>query len=49
VAMSHHYGMWSHPWTKDGGPTPNTIFHTMEGYVTNTADQTFHVKVRVYK
>lgn len=49
VAMSHHYGMWTHPWTKDGGPTPNTIFYTMEGYVTNTADQTYHVKVRVYK
>ncbi|MFQ5996652.1 MAG: molybdopterin-dependent oxidoreductase [Dehalococcoidales bacterium] len=49
VAMSHHYGMWTHPWTKDGGPTPNTLFHTMEGYVTNTADQTYHVKVRVYK
>jgi anaerobic selenocysteine-containing dehydrogenase len=49
VAMSHHYGGWTHPWTKDQGPTPNTLFHTMEGYVTNTADQTFHVKVRVYK
>ncbi len=49
VGMSHHYGMWTHPSTKDGGPTPNTLFHTMEGYVTNTADQTYHVKVRVYK
>jgi len=49
VAMSHHYGMWAHPWTKDGGPTPNSLFFTGEGYVTNTADQSFHVKVRVYK
>jgi anaerobic selenocysteine-containing dehydrogenase len=49
VAMSHHYGKWTHPWSKDAGPTPNALFHTMEGYVTNTADQTYHVKVRVYK
>jgi anaerobic selenocysteine-containing dehydrogenase len=49
VSMSHHYGMWTHPWAKDSGPTPNTLFHTMEGYVSNTADQTYHVKVRVYK
>ncbi len=49
VGMSHHYGMWTCSTTKDGGPTPNTLFHTMEGYVTNTADQTYHVKVRVYK
>ena len=49
VAMSHHYGHWTHPYTELGGPTPNTLFHTMEGYVTNTADQTYHVKVRVHK
>jgi anaerobic selenocysteine-containing dehydrogenase len=49
VAMSHHYGFWAHPWAKGGGPTPNSIFFTGEGYVTNTADQSFHVKVRVYK
>jgi anaerobic selenocysteine-containing dehydrogenase len=49
VAMSHHYGMWTHPWAKGQGPTPNALFHTMEGYVSNTADQTYHVKVRVYK
>ncbi|HLB11861.1 MAG TPA: molybdopterin dinucleotide binding domain-containing protein, partial [Dehalococcoidia bacterium] len=49
VAMSHHFGMWTHSRTKEGGPTPNSLFHTMEGYVTNTADQTFQVKVRVYK
>lgn len=49
VAMSHHYGMWTHPWTKGQGPTPNVLFFTGEGYVSNTADQSFHVKVRVYK
>jgi len=50
VAMPHHYGeQTKHPWTKEHGPTPNTLFFTGEGYVVNTADQTFHVKVRVYK
>ncbi|MHC4534789.1 MAG: molybdopterin dinucleotide binding domain-containing protein [Planctomycetota bacterium] len=51
VAMPHHYGEQAqHPWTKkEHGPTPNALFFTGEGYVTNTADQTFHVKVRVYK
>lgn len=49
VGMSHHYGNWTHPWNKDGGPTPNSLFYTGEGYVANTADQSFHVKVRVYK
>jgi anaerobic selenocysteine-containing dehydrogenase len=49
VAMSHHYGMWTHPWSKDQGPSPNILFFTGEGYVANTADQTFQVKVRVYK
>ena len=51
VAMPHHYGEQAqHPWTKkEHGPTPNALFFTGEGYVTNTADQTFHVKVRIYK
>ncbi|MEE8471483.1 MAG: molybdopterin dinucleotide binding domain-containing protein, partial [Dehalococcoidia bacterium] len=49
VAMSHHYGMWVHPWADGHGPTPNELFFTGEGYVTNTNDQSFHVKVRVYK
>jgi len=49
VAMSHHYGLWVHPWARKDGPTPNVLFFTGEGYVTNTADQSFHVKVRVYK
>jgi anaerobic selenocysteine-containing dehydrogenase len=50
VAMPHHYGDYArHPWTQGQGPTPNTLFFTGEGYVANTADQTFHVKVRVYK
>jgi anaerobic selenocysteine-containing dehydrogenase len=50
VAMPHHYGgHTNHPWLKDDGPTPNTLFFTGEGYVANTADQTFHVKVRVYR
>ncbi|MFQ6040648.1 MAG: molybdopterin dinucleotide binding domain-containing protein, partial [Candidatus Poribacteria bacterium] len=50
VAMSHHYGnICHHPWTKEQGPTPNELLFTGEGYVANSADQTFHVKVRVYK
>ncbi len=30
------------------GPSPNEIYYTGEGYMIQTADQTFHVKVRVY-
>lgn len=48
VGMPHHFGLWVHPWAKDQGPTPNELFPTGEGYVANTADQSFHVKVRVY-
>ncbi|OGO23712.1 MAG: hypothetical protein A2144_01185, partial [Chloroflexi bacterium RBG_16_50_9] len=50
VALPHHYGeVANHPWAKGQGPTPNTLFFTGEGYVTNTADNSFHVRVRVYK
>ena len=49
VSMAHHYGLWVHPLTKGQGSTPNYLFFTGEGYVTNTADQSFQVKVRVYK
>ncbi|MDR5694789.1 MAG: molybdopterin-dependent oxidoreductase [Armatimonadota bacterium] len=50
VGMPHHYGeVARHPWTRGQGPTPNSLFFTGEGYVANTADQSFHVKVRVYK
>jgi anaerobic selenocysteine-containing dehydrogenase len=49
VGLPHHYGMWTHPWAKGQGPTANALFFTGEGYVANTADQSFHVKVRVYK
>ncbi len=50
VGMPHHYGeAIRHPWTAGQGPTPNSLFFTGEGYVANTADQSFHVKVRVYK
>ncbi|MDQ7843975.1 MAG: molybdopterin-dependent oxidoreductase [Armatimonadota bacterium] len=49
VGLPHHYGLWSHPWAKGQGPTPNALFFTGEGYVANTADQSFHVKVRVFK
>ncbi len=48
VAMSHHFGEYAnHPWLKDQGPSPNTLFFSGEGYVANTADQTYLVKVKV--
>jgi anaerobic selenocysteine-containing dehydrogenase len=49
VFMAHHYGFWVHPKAQGGGPTPNVLFFTGKGYVACTADQSFHVKVRVYK
>lgn len=50
VAMPHHYGEYAnHPWVNGNGATPNSLFFTGEGYVSNTADQTYLVKVRVEK
>jgi hypothetical protein len=49
VGMPHHFGNWVHPWGKGQGPSPNEILYSGEGYVANTADQSFHVKVRVFK
>ena len=49
AGMPHHYGMWTHPSAKGQGPTANTLFFTGEGYVTNTADQSFQVQVKVWK
>ncbi|MFQ6088772.1 MAG: molybdopterin-dependent oxidoreductase [Candidatus Methanofastidiosia archaeon] len=50
VGMPHHYGeVANHPWAEGQGPTANSLFFTGEGYIANTADQSFHVKVRVYK
>ncbi len=49
VSMSHHYGFWVHPTAKEKGPTPNSLFFTGEGYVCNTADQAYQVKVKVIK
>jgi hypothetical protein len=48
--MPHHYGEHTnHPSLKDQGPTPNSLFFTGEGYVAQTADQTYLVKVQVTK
>ena len=50
VAMPHHYGEHTnHPWLKGQGASPNSLFFTGEGYVAQTADQTYCVKVRVTK
>jgi anaerobic selenocysteine-containing dehydrogenase len=49
VSMRHGFGLWAHPGSGDQGPTPNTLFFTGPGYVANTADQSFQVKVRVYR
>jgi len=49
VAMPHHFGMWTHPQNKGQGASANEIYFTGEGYMSNTADQSFHVKVKVTK
>ncbi len=49
VGMYNSFGLWAHPRTKGQGPTPNELYFTGEGYVTCTADQSFHVQVNVYK
>jgi anaerobic selenocysteine-containing dehydrogenase len=49
VSMRHGFGLWTHPGAKDQGPTPNELFFTGPGYVANTADQSFQVRVRVYR
>lgn len=48
VGMPHHFGLWTHPHAQGRGPSPNELYFTGEGYMTNTADQSYHVKVRVY-
>ncbi len=49
AGMPHHFGMWTHPQNEGQGPSPNQIYYTGEGYMTNTADQSFHVRVQVTK
>jgi len=49
VGMPHHFGGWSPDRNKDLGPSSNEIYYTGEGYMTCTADQSYHVKVRVLK
>jgi anaerobic selenocysteine-containing dehydrogenase len=49
VGMPHHFGMWTHPISRDNGPSPNEIYFTDEGYFGQTADASFHVKVKVTK
>ncbi|GBD10649.1 hypothetical protein HRbin23_00294 [bacterium HR23] len=50
VGLPHHYGeVARHPWAEGQGPTPNTLFFTGEGYAGMSADNSFHVRVRVYK
>jgi len=49
VCLPHHFGFFVNPITKDQGPSANTLFFSGEGYVSNTADQSFHVKVKVEK
>ncbi len=49
VGIPHHFGMWTHPVNEGQGSSPNELYFTGEGYTTNTADQSFHVKVRVRK
>ena len=49
VGMPHHFGMWTHPVSKDNGPSPNQLYFTDEGYFGQTADASFHVRVKVTK
>jgi len=49
VGVPHHFGGWTHPQNKGQGASPNEIYFLGEGYMTNTADQAFHVKVKVSK
>ena len=49
VGMPHHFGMWAHPVSAGSGPTPNQLYFSEEGYMGQTADASFHVKVRVTK
>jgi anaerobic selenocysteine-containing dehydrogenase len=49
VGMPHHFGGWSPDRNKGLGRSPNEIYYTGEGYMVCTADQSFHVKVRVLK
>jgi anaerobic selenocysteine-containing dehydrogenase len=49
AGMPHHFGLWTHPQNEGQGPSANEILYTGEGYVTNTADQAFHVRVKVTK
>ena len=49
AGMPHHFGLWTHPQNEGQGPSPNQIYYTGEGYMTNTADQSYHVRVQVTK
>jgi anaerobic selenocysteine-containing dehydrogenase len=50
VGLPHHFGQAArHPWAAENGPAAAELYFTGEGYVGNTADQSFHVKVRVYR
>jgi anaerobic selenocysteine-containing dehydrogenase len=48
VGLAHHFGNWTMPWGQGRGPSPNEILFSGEGYVAQTTDQSFHVKVRVF-
>ena len=50
VGLPHHFGGEArHPWAADDGPGAASLYYTGPGYIQMTADQSFHVKVRVYR
>ncbi|GBD23303.1 Polysulfide reductase chain A [bacterium HR29] len=50
VGLPHHFGGEAkHPWAENDGPGAASLFFTGPGYIQMTADQSFHVKVRVYR
>jgi len=49
VAISHHHGHWVHPLAKGKGVAASKLFPSGEGYIDMTGNQSFIVKVKVYK
>jgi len=49
VAISHHFGHWVHPVSKNKGVNSNRLFFSGEGYTDMTGNQSFNIKVKVYK
>lgn len=50
VGLPHHFGGEAkHPWASEDGPAAASLYFTGPGYIQMSADQSFQVKVRVYR